>query len=240
MNESTAQHPGIYGKLPSHGDFVTRRLPASFVEPWDHWLQEAITSSRSQIGDRWLDIYLTSPLWRFVLASGVSGQSAWAGVLMPSVDRVGRYFPLTLATALPRDVNPFVLMNDMRGWFTEAEVLLLSCLEDGFDLDAFDKRLFDLGPPITPSYRGNAQSESTSVEAKVDCAWRIEIDDTMNLKASYPGLLTHSLRALFFAYSIWCTQGSERVKSSLLVFQGLPPTDSFAALLAGDWEDRGW
>ena len=26
---------GWYGKLPASGDFVTRRLPPSFIEPWD-------------------------------------------------------------------------------------------------------------------------------------------------------------------------------------------------------------
>src|SRR5690606_36950533 len=30
--------PGFYGKLPSRGDFVSRRLPADFIGQWDAWL----------------------------------------------------------------------------------------------------------------------------------------------------------------------------------------------------------
>ena len=49
----------------------------------------------------WLDGYLASPSWRFLLMPGVMDGQPWAGVLMPSVDRVGRYYPLTIARPLP-------------------------------------------------------------------------------------------------------------------------------------------
>jgi type VI secretion system protein ImpM len=32
--------PGFYGKLPTAGDFVTRRLPIDFVRVWDRWLAQ--------------------------------------------------------------------------------------------------------------------------------------------------------------------------------------------------------
>ncbi|MCG8100523.1 MAG: type VI secretion system-associated protein TagF, partial [Candidatus Thiodiazotropha taylori] len=88
--------PGLYGKIPSLGDFVTRRLPRGFIAPWETWMQEAIANSREQLGDFWLDNYLTSPMWRFALSPGICGEQGWAGILMPSVDRVGRYYPFTL------------------------------------------------------------------------------------------------------------------------------------------------
>src|SRR5512139_3843786 len=94
--------PGWYGKIPNLGDFASRRLPSRFIVAWDDWLQRALASSRAQLGGQWLDLYLTSPVWRFLLMPGVCGSAAWAGVLMPSVDRVGRYFPLTIALELPQ------------------------------------------------------------------------------------------------------------------------------------------
>src|SRR5690606_25700162 len=86
---------------PSRGDFVGRRLPADFVGPWDAWLQSAMATSRNALGSEWLDVYLTSPLWRFALSPGACGAAGHVGVVMPSVDNVGRYFPLTAAA--PRD-----------------------------------------------------------------------------------------------------------------------------------------
>ena len=88
---------GFYGKVPTRGDFVSRRLPWTFVDPWDRWLQGGLACSRDQLGDAWLEVYLTSPVWRFALTPGVCGDAGWIGIVLPSVDRVGRYFPLTVA-----------------------------------------------------------------------------------------------------------------------------------------------
>ena len=42
---------GYYGKVPTNGDFVLRRLPRSFVDPWDAWLQRAMAISREQLAE---------------------------------------------------------------------------------------------------------------------------------------------------------------------------------------------
>jgi type VI secretion system protein ImpM len=81
---------GVYGKLPARGDFVSRRMGRSFVDAWDDWLQQAIPASQLALGDRWLDFYLTSPIWRFALGAGCCGPNTVVGVMMPSVDKVGR------------------------------------------------------------------------------------------------------------------------------------------------------
>ena len=52
---------GLFGKLPSHGDFLRRRASDAFVDAWDAWLRECLAASREALGERWLDVYLTSP-----------------------------------------------------------------------------------------------------------------------------------------------------------------------------------
>ena len=135
--------PGFYGKLPSHGDFVRRRLTGSFVDLWDSWLQSAVAQSKEQLGANWLEIYLGSPLWRFIFTPGVCGPDMLAGVLMPSVDRAGRYFPLTMAVSLPEAVNPLRLATEYDDWFGRAESILLTALDDSvhFELDEFDRQV---------------------------------------------------------------------------------------------------
>lgn len=88
---------GVYGKLPARGDFVRLGLPGSFVTPWDDWLAAVIAGSRAAMAEDWLPAWLKAPVWRFVLAAGSCGPEAVLGLMLPSVDRVGRYFPLTLA-----------------------------------------------------------------------------------------------------------------------------------------------
>ena len=40
---------GWYGKIPGTGDFIARRVPGTFSEPWDRWLQGAIEGSTSSV-----------------------------------------------------------------------------------------------------------------------------------------------------------------------------------------------
>jgi type VI secretion system protein ImpM len=46
--------PGFYGKVTTHGDFVTRRLPRSFIDSWDEWLQLGLQHSKQRLGNAWL------------------------------------------------------------------------------------------------------------------------------------------------------------------------------------------
>jgi len=231
MMRPVESQPGIYGKLPSNGDFVTRRLPAAFRDPWDQWLQEAVSDSRDQLGERWLEAYLTSPIWRFALSGGLAGQQTWAGLLMPSVDRVGRYFPLTVACPLPPWSNPIWLMTQSGSWYEKAENLLRACLEEELDLSSFDRRVAELGVPLSAPPSGPPHGGTWT-------ARRLPLPKDLNLAC--PELLNQTLGELFFAFSLWWSRGSDLVEPSLLVCQGLPPSGGFAAMLAGERERSRW
>src|SRR4030095_2773226 len=118
---------GFYGKLPSHGDFLRRRVSDAFVGVWDPWLQECLAESRVTLGPRWLDVYLTSPAWRFACAPGVFEREPVMGLMVPSVDRVGRYFHLTLVATLPAHVN-VIAAATAAAFFDGAERLVLETL----------------------------------------------------------------------------------------------------------------
>ncbi len=97
---------GFYGKLPARGDFVRAGLPRDFTDPWDEWLQSVMAGSRSLAGDdAWLPAFLEAPVWRFVLPPRMCGPQAALGLMLPSVDRAGRYFPLTFAALSPRTTS---------------------------------------------------------------------------------------------------------------------------------------
>jgi len=125
---------GWYGKLPALGDFATRRLPARFVASWDRWLAVGLASSRERLGDAWLAAYLTSPVWRFFLMPGALasedevGEACWSGVVMPSVDSVGRYFPLTIAAPFQAAPARSDALADLWRWLGEIEEIALAVL----------------------------------------------------------------------------------------------------------------
>lgn len=230
---------GFYGKLPILGDFVSRRLPRQFVDPWDLWLQNGLAVSREQLGAGWLDIYLTSPIWRFGLSSGLCGSGAWAGILMPSVDRVGRYFPLTIAAPVADPRNLVHLFEIGSAWFDELEKLALAGLEEGFDLNALDRELRNLEPPVFTRPRPETVNPEAGGQGRF--ALRIGMDRVERMPSALIGLGGLLLDRFLPAYSVWVTGGSERVGASLLVCEGLPPIEGFASLMTGGWQQqRGW
>ena len=146
VNPQPLPAPGFYGKLLTHADFVGRRLPPAVRKRWDDWLQECLPFARRTLADDWIDTYLHSPLWRFALAEGVLDAHRWAGVMMPSVDQVGRQFPLTLIARLAPGVGVLHCVQEGQVWYEALERLALSSLVRGFRLDDFDRALLALPP----------------------------------------------------------------------------------------------
>lgn len=229
--------PGFYGKLPAVGDFVTRRLPRTFTEPWDEWLQRALASSREQFADGWLDVYLTSPIWRFVLKPGVCGNSTWAGAMMPSVDRVGRYFPLTVACTLGNTPNPFIVASETGDWFANAESALLSALdEETTEVESLDRAIAALGDLTLGGDNVSARFEPPPPGTP----WRIGIERVEAVDLALLPALDALTQTQYGSYSLWWTAGSEHVSPSLLTCTRLPAAQEFAAMLGGGFAQRSW
>jgi len=148
---------GVFGKFPGAGDFVRSGLAQGFVEPWDAWLQRELPGARAALGSRWQGCYLSAPIWRFSLAPGVAGPSAMLGVLMPSVDRVGRQFPLTLAApvsspaAPPDHVALHLAAHVIFGTLEDAALAML----DDRPLSELQASLAAIDLPATPVLSGN-------------------------------------------------------------------------------------
>ena len=139
---SNALAVGFYGKLPILGDFVRRQVADRTVVAWDAWLQQAVAASRDRLGDAWLQLYLTAPMWRFFAQPGVLDEQPVCGVLFPSVDRVGRHFPFTVFARLPRRCVGLVVADRCAAWFERVEDLVLAHLEDDSrTVDALDEAI---------------------------------------------------------------------------------------------------
>ena len=141
---------GFYGKLPSEGDFVTRRLPWDFTSVWDAWLQQGLQVSRDAMGARWLERYLSAPIWRFHLAAGVCGPVGWRGLFFASVDRVGRHFPLTLAFPEAGAPSLAALSSEAEAWLA-IEDAALAALAPALSVAEFDRRMEALALPAGAS-----------------------------------------------------------------------------------------
>jgi type VI secretion system protein ImpM len=152
MNPNGA--PGWFGKLPNVGDFASRRLPDEFIRRWDGWLQAGLAQARAEQGEGWLAGYLVAPIRRFWLASGVISERGWGGLIMPSVDRVGRHFPLTLAQPM-ETLAQAVAAN---GWFAAADAAARRVLDLDYTIAELEQSLAALaaGDASAPDRRAEA------------------------------------------------------------------------------------
>jgi type VI secretion system protein ImpM len=228
---------GFFGKLPSHGDFIERRVGESFHQVWDDWLQRSIDRSHNELGGKWLDCYLTSPIWRFFLSDGVAGAAAYAGILLPSVDKVGRYFPLTVVVELPPGTPALQFAQAASRWFTEVEHLCADALQDAaFNFDTFDAALAGSSERLN----GTDQLPSPPPFPGISTQWHWPLrsveDVTAPLAVPFISMAQASLRPM----TMWWTEGSELVHPSVLLASSLPRPESFADLLAGTWAAGRW
>ncbi len=211
---------GIYGKLPAHGDFLVRNLPQTFIDVWDEWLQCVVAGSRNILADDWLDFYLTSSVWRFGLDSGVVDQQRWAGILVPSVDSVGRYFPLSIAVPLAQGENLYALMADGDGWFAELQQVAISGLHEQLTVDDLCEKLNHVAiPSCTRHCFISASGSPVSVGGA-----NPEFGSLHCMAQSVPG-----------SVSLWGMCANENTPSVSFVASGLPSPEEYTHMLTGQW-----
>ena len=232
----TADAPvGFFGKLPCRGDFLQRRVRQEFVDVWDAWLQRCLAESARQMQDRWLEAYLTSPVWRFVVSPGICGDGAYGGVMVPSVDRVGRYFPLTIVTSWEPEDSALAVACGAHAWFDRAEELALDA-PDASDFDVFDASVAQL-PALA-----NAQNAAETVAlrdhlSRADLSsekpgLRVPLQSVHSLQRAVNLLAARELERTLQPLSLWWSDGSKDTEPTWVCQRGLPPPEGFARMLS--------
>jgi type VI secretion system protein ImpM len=198
---------GVFGKLPAKRDFLALNLPLAFRTPWENWMQESVAACRDALGARFQDQFLTAPLWRFWLGRGICGVAA-TGVFMPSVDGIGRYFPLCIcACGAPGETIAPPPVNSFDAWHAAVEDRLLATLDPDYAFDA--GQLLAGLELLQPRGTGGA-----SAEALVFDLFAADIQDVVA------------------GQSWWWTVGGEGFVPRVLRFAGLPDPDTFQVFLA--------
>jgi type VI secretion system protein ImpM len=143
---------GFHGKIPARGDFVSAGLPRAFIDPWHGWMERMLAGSRIALGETWLPAWLEAPVWHFALAPGLCGPDAVLGVWLPSVDHVGRHFPLTIAR-IAAVADPVELVRDDGGFLASAERAGREAIEQDLAPGELARRLAatDTAPAADPS-----------------------------------------------------------------------------------------
>lgn len=214
---------GLFGKLPARRDFVTVGVARPFLTLWEEWMEAGLRASQEEIGDNWPLDYEETPAWRFWLGPSLSGEPM-LGALVPSCDRVGRNYPLTLVAMgdfAPPD------QDACEDWFAMVEAFLIGARQGIRDYQEILDELQQLAlPPVaTPRLAEGIKTHSVGFTA----TWNSGED----ARAALTALATAAHPRLLGPVSLWWTKGSsDRKPQAYLLTGGMPEPSFFTALIA--------
>jgi type VI secretion system protein ImpM len=216
--------PGWFGKLSCLGDFASRRVTPEWQRGCDDWLSRCLSYSQQQRGAAWLPTYLAAPVWRFAWGPQVADAQWWFGLLMPSCDSVGRYFPLVLAqprTAPPDDRFGFAHID---AWWQHLAQAALATLADGASLDSFEQQLAEAPPwPGVPASPLRAQPASG--------AHRWALPAGFGIDELAPALAADCLRERLLGQTLWWPWRPDDRPGQCTLVPGLPTPVLFDEML---------
>lgn len=186
-----------------------------------------MSASRHQLAADWQNAFLTAPVWRFWLGADICGTTT-VGAIMPSVDGIGRYYPLTLlAIADPSSPIPPPDLNSQDQWFVVAEDFLLSTLDQANTFERISAALDDLPTPLAATTAENSAEVLAIGDTMVGIitAGKTFQDSLTMLRQS-----NHGTSA---AASFWWTEGGGDFPPMALCSQGLPDPFRYSILLTG-------
>jgi type VI secretion system protein ImpM len=218
-----------WGKLSSLGDFAQRRMPAECLGPIDTWLSQAMRDGREQLGEDWLDVYLTAPVLRFAWAPGIIDTRWWFGLLMPSCDSVGRYFPLVIVQPRARPPEDRIALDHLELWYEHlARAAMRTLSDEGGALDSLEAALNDAPPWPT------AGRQTTVTAGEALRGDHLVLAPAATLNQWLHGFALRDLSRRLARRSLWWRVTEDRTRDTVDIVDGLPDGAAFAALLRGD------
>ena len=235
-----AAAPGWYGKLSTLGDFAARRLPDAAVQALDCWLSEVVSGSRRELGDDWLQCYLASPLQRFVLGPGLlpaggggaagtasaAGAPWWFGALMPSCDRVGRYFPLVVLQQRSAPPAERFALDHLELWWRRVGEAMLETLSDDVDVERFDRVLTEF-----PSWPTARESPGWAALLAAGPTGECQLPAACTPGGLAQGLASAAWRQKLEGSSLWWSWRPQDGQTTCRIVSGLPSVAVFTAML---------
>lgn len=214
-----------YGKYPGKRDYIVVNLPQGVLQPLENWLRTALSVSREALGARWQEHYMVQPVWDFWLGSGVVGKDCM-GSIVPSVDGIGRPFPMVILAHAHAGGHRFALPDSLEDdvWFAEVHRRLMLALSDTPPRDPGDLVAGLQDPP--PAGGGGQDGLQPSGHG---FRWFWDGDGYEGAAARMRALHDHCRND---GRTIWWTAGGSYVAPQSVSFEGMPDTDFMTQMMA--------
>jgi type VI secretion system protein ImpM len=165
---------------------------------------------------------------RFAWAPGVVDSQWWFGLLMPSCDSVGRYFPLLIAHPRMKPPEDRIALDHLELWYEHlAEAAVLTLQDSPASVDALEAALRDAPPWPTP---GRVPTLLTPSGAP---SQHLRLVRGSPLSHWLHGVAAQALAAGLHGRTLWWRTTETGAEDSVDIIQGLPDGAALAQLLAG-------
>ena len=218
-----------FGKLPGLGDFVGRRMPHAFCAEWDHWLRSGLEQLRNQSPEQWEQRFVQSPLWFFVAPALVTGNPI-CGLMAPSMDRVGRCYPITIL-AMANDVDGlFAPDADLSLFFAAARAAVIDARRLPLSAEGMDSRLLDLVWPFRDKTEPRPNSVISDLLADLNA---VSDFSAQSATVTLPSLPWRDLVTKGSEISVWWVSPTAEGPYQEVVHQGAFHRSLFSRLFQG-------
>jgi type VI secretion system protein ImpM len=218
----------LFGKVPSKRDFVAPHASRSFLNLWEKWIQAGMSASRQSLGDGWQAVFLKAPIWRFWLGAELCGTTV-TGAFMPSLDGVGRYFPLTaFACSDEGAAIPPPELNPQDEWFLAMEEFLLSTLDHDTTYEAISASLDALAPPCDQPLHGASDGMTRFPDGLV-----ARHESNRPLGDLFAAMRVADSAKAYASMTYWWTIGGENYEPIAVMGRRMPDPFLFTEMLTG-------
>lgn len=129
-SHSAAVPVAVFGKTPRMGDFLRVGSGGPAGEALEQWVEQGLGLAEAKRGSAWPGIYSAGATYAFVFRPprASASRETLVGVIKPSVDAVGRRFPLVVyAPVMPRPSVPWphILPIALGDFYDAAATLLM-------------------------------------------------------------------------------------------------------------------
>jgi type VI secretion system protein ImpM len=176
-----------YGKSPSIGDFVSRRLSKGIVDTLHSWFQSGMAAIRERAPDAWERHYAAAPVWNALLPAHVVSPKACIAVVAASFDRVGRRFPLCVLVELPEGNASLARITSLPDYCASLSRLVDQSIRAPVGADELDRRLSILAPEFFRGEDSQADDLSDIVAVLGDAARDSDLTTVpLSAEAAFP------------------------------------------------------
>jgi len=163
---------GWYGKLPTAGDFLLRRMPQALIDSWSNWFQLGLAHWHHH-HDGTTDPFSRAPIWNFALPATLGVQRVQIGCMMPSRDRVGRAWPLLVIQSVPVKAWHPAQLSISGEWFQELGATMNQAIQQMHSADWLEQALRGI-PPLSLPDTGRSDIMDVIGYQDLPCtlAWR--------------------------------------------------------------------